>query len=357
MIIQKLKNLLHGSKQQLQRLFRKNKSECGRIAIIGGGSWATALAKVFLEQTGEIGWYMRREDRIEDIKRTGHNAAYLTGVHFDVDKIFFTSDLNEIIRKYDTLIFCTPSPYFKKHMEKVTENLQDKFIVTATKGIVPEENLVISDYFHYQYGVPREQIACLIGPSHAEEVAMNRLTYLTVGCIDTDRAQHLADTIQSDYMQVRVSADVKGIEYASVLKNIYAIGAGLCHGLGYGDNFHAVYMVNAASEMADALNLLNPSQDRSITDSVYLGDLLVTGYSDFSRNRVFGTMLGKGYSIKAAQTEMEMIAEGYYGAKCIHEILEDYKTFEFPIIKAVYSVLYENAVPAEVIKELTKLFR
>ena len=342
---------------QLRRLFHRNKYGCGRIAIIGGGSWATALAKIFLENNDEIGWYMRRPDRIEEIKKTGHNAAYLTSIKFDIDKIHFTSDINEIIRDYDTLIFVTPSPYLKQHLSKVTESLQKKFVVSATKGIVPEESMVITDYFHFQFGVPEEQLACLIGPSHAEEVAMNRLTYLTVGCIDEIRAQQLANTIQSDYIQARTSTDVKGIEYASVLKNIYAIGAGLCHGLNYGDNLQAVYMANAASEMADVLNLLNPSQERNITDSVYLGDLLVTGYSDFSRNRVFGTMIGKGYSVKTAQTEMEMIAEGYYGAKCITEILKDYQTFSFPIINAVYSILYEGAVPAEEIKKLTETFR
>ena len=342
---------------QLRKLFHRSKSGCGRIAIIGGGSWATALAKIVLEQTGQIGWYMRRDDRIEEIKRTGHNAAYLTSVQFDVSKIQFSSDINEIIRDYDTLIFVTPSPYFKQHLAKVTEDLKEKFIVTATKGIIPDENLVITDYFQFQYGIPEEQLACLIGPSHAEEVAMNRLTYLTIGCSDEQRAQQLAETLQSDYLQVRTSLDVKGIEYASVLKNIYAIGAGICHGLKYGDNLQAVYMANAASEMADVLNLLSPSQDRNITDSVYLGDLLVTGYSDFSRNRVFGTMIGKGYSIKAAQTEMEMIAEGYYGAKCITDILDEYKNFSFPILHAVHNILYNGADAAETIKELTMSFR
>ena len=352
-----MKNLLNGSKQQLKKLFRKSDNGCGRIAIIGGGSWATALAKVMLESKGEIGWYMRRADRIEEIKRTGHNAAYLSGVHFDVNKIKFTTDINEIVRDYDTLIFSIPSPYFKSLLSEVMEDMRGKFVVTATKGIVPEDNLVISDYFHYQYAIPREQIVCLIGPSHAEEVAMNRLTYLTIGCEDIERAKLLASAIKPDYVQVRVSTDVQGIEYASVLKNIYAIGAGLCHGLQYGDNFHAVYMANASCEMADVLNLLSPSQERNITESVYLGDLLVTGYSDFSRNRIFGTMLGRGYSIKAAQTEMEMVAEGYYGAKCIHELLEEYNTYEFPIINAVYAVLYENASPAEEIKKLTTVFR
>ncbi len=353
MIIRKLKSLLRG----LRLLFRRNRTSCGRIAIIGGGSWATAVAKIVVEKTHHIGWYMRREDRIEEIKRTGHNAAYLTSVHFDTSEIFFTSDINEIIREYDTLIFVTPSPYFKQHLSKVTEDMKGKFIVSATKGIVPEEQMVISDYFHFHYGIPYEQLACLMGPSHAEEVAMNRLTYLTVGCSDEAKARAFASTIQSESIQVRISSDVQGIEYASVLKNIYAIGAGICKGLNCGDNFNAVYMANAVAEMTDILSLLSPSEQRNVTDSVYLGDLLVTGYSNFSRNRIFGTMIGKGYSIKAAQSEMETIAEGYYGARCMKEILALHDNYRFPIVETVYDILYNDIRSVEAIKGLTGKFR
>ncbi len=353
MIIRKLKTLLRG----LRRLCRRNKATPGRIAIIGGGSWATALAKIVVDKTHHIGWYMRREDRIEEIKRTGHNAAYLTSVQFDTSEIFFTTDINEIIREYDTLIFVTPSPYFKQHMNKVTEDMRGKFIISATKGIVPEEQMVISEYFHNHYGVPEEQLACLMGPSHAEEVAMNRLTYLTIGCCDVLKAKAFANTIQSDYIQVRTSTDVQGIEYASVLKNIYAIGAGICSGLNYGDNFHAVFMANAVTEMNDILSLLSPSEQRNVSDSVYLGDLLVTGYSNFSRNRIFGIMIGKGYSIKAAQNEMEMVAEGFYGARCMEEILAQYSGYTFPIVNTVYNILYNEARASDAIKELTGKFR
>ncbi len=349
-----MKSSLRGLKRLL---FPKSKTSCGRIAILGGGSWATALAKVLVEQTHDIGWYMRRQDRIDEIKRTGHNAAYLTAVKFNVNEIYFTSDINEIIRKFDTLIFATPSPYFKQHLAKVTEDMTGKFIVSATKGIVPEEQLVISDFFHLHYGIPREQLACLMGPSHAEEVSMNRLTYLTVGCADELKAKALAKRLSSEYMCIRTSTDIQGIEYASVLKNIYAIGGGICNGLSYGDNFHAVFMANAAGEMTEILSLLSPSEHRNITDSVYLGDLLVTGFSDFSRNRVFGTMIGKGYSIKASQAEMEMIAEGYYGAKCMAEILEKYENYHFPIVETVYNILYKGAVPSAAMKELTTKFR
>lgn len=353
MTIRKLKHLIRGFK----RLFRRHRTSCGRIAIIGGGSWATALAKIVVDRTHHIGWYMRREDRIEEIKRTGHNAAYLTSVQFDTSEIFFTSDINEIIREYDTLIFVTPSPYFKQHMKKVTADMSHKFIVSATKGIVPEEQMVISEYFHIHYGIPYEQLACLMGPSHAEEVAMNRLTYLTVGCCDELKARTFANAIQSDHIQMRISTDVQGIEYASVLKNVYAIGAGICNGLNCGDNFHAVFMANAVAEMTDILSLLSPSEHRNISDSVYLGDLLVTGYSNFSRNRIFGTMIGKGYGIKAAQSEMEMIAEGFYGARCMKEILNQYSNYTFPIVETVYNILYNEARPADAIGELTEKFR
>ncbi len=349
----KLTSLVRG----FQRLFQGDRKGCGRVAVLGGGSWATALAKVIVDKTHHIGWYMRRQENIDQIIATGHNPSYLTQVPFNPDEIYFTSDINKIIREFDTLVFVTPSPYFKQHMEKVTESLKDKFIVAATKGIVPEENMVMSDYFHNHYGIPREQIACLIGPSHAEEVAMNRLTYLTVGCADSTRAENFARKIAGGNLIVDTSTDIQGIEYASVLKNIYAIGGGMCHGLKMGDNFLAVFVANAAAEMTEILSLLSPLEQRDINGSVYLGDLLVTAFSNFSRNKIFGTMIGKGYSIKAAQAEMEMIAEGYYGAKCMKEILDEYEGYEFPIVDAVYNILYEGAQPKRTLRALTSLLK
>ena len=312
--------------------------DCGRIAIIGGGSWATAIAKIVVGHTHHIGWYMRRDDRIEDFCRLGHNPAYLMSVHFDTSEINFSSDLNKIAQEYDTLVFVTPSPYLKSHLKKLKIRLRDKYIVTAIKGIVPDENLVCSEYFHQVYDVPYENLACIGGPSHAEEVALERLSYLTVGCADREKAQAFANVLSSDYIKTKTSTDVIGIEYSSVLKNVYAIAAGICNGLKFGDNFQAVLMSNAVQEMARFLRVVqavlmsNAVQemarflrvvhpiDRNIADSVYMGDLLVTGYSNFSRNRTFGTMIGKGYSVKSAQIEMEMIAEGYFGTKCMKEI-------------------------------------
>ncbi len=329
--------------------------DCGKIAIIGGGSWATAIAKIVVGHTHHIGWYMRRDDRIEDFRRMSHNPAYLTSVHFDVEEIFFSSDINKIVQQYDTLVFVTPSPYLKNHLKKLRTRIKEKFIVTAIKGIVPDENLVCSEYFHQVYDVPYSQLACIGGPSHAEEVALERLSYLTVGCSDEEKAQAFTKVLASSFIKTKTSTDVLGIEYSSVLKNVYAIAAGICSGLKYGDNFQAVLMSNAVQEMQRFLSAVQPLE-RHIYDSVYLGDLLVTGYSNFSRNRVFGTMIGKGYSVKSAQIEMEMIAEGFFGTKCMKEINRRMHV-NMPILDAVYNILYERISPQVEIKLLTDSFR
>ena len=298
---------------------------------------------------------MRRDDRIADFRRLGHNPAYLTSVHFDTDEIFFSSDINKVVELYDTLVFVTPSPYLKNHLKKLKTRIRDKFIVTAIKGIVPDENLVCSEYFHEVYDVPYENLACIGGPSHAEEVALERLSYLTVGCADTDKAKAFTEVLASNYIKTKTSSDVVGIEYSSVLKNVYAIAAGICSGLKYGDNFLAVLLSNAVQEMSRFLSVISPLE-RNVYDSVYLGDLLVTGYSNFSRNRVFGTMIGKGYSVKSAQIEMEMIAEGFFGTKCMKEINRRMHV-NMPILDAVYNILYERISPQIEIKLLTDSFR
>ena len=315
--------------------------DCGKIAIIGGGSWATAI--------------MRRDDRIEDFKRLEHNPAYLTSVRFNIDEIFFSSDLNKIVEQYDTLVFVTPSPYLKNHLKKLKTRIRDKFIITAIKGIVPDENLVCSEYFHQVYDVSYDNLACIGGPSHAEEVALERLSYLTIGCANIEKAKAFTEVLASNVIKTKTSSDVIGIEYASVLKNVYSIAAGICSGLNYGDNFQSVLMSNAVQEMSRFLQTVHPIE-RNIIDSVYLGDLLVTGYSNFSRNRTFGTMIGKGYSVKSAQIEMEMIAEGYFGTKCMKEI-NRHMHVNMPILDAVYNILYERISPQIEIKLLTDSFR
>lgn len=329
--------------------------DLGKIAVMGSGSWATAIAKMLLEKVEHLHWYMRRQDAVDEFKRLEHNPSYLTSVHFDVERITFSTDITEVVRACDTLVFVTPSPYLKNHLKKLKAKLHDKFIITAIKGIVPDENLVCSEFFRQVYNVPDENLAVLGGPSHAEEVALGRLTYLTVGCADTEKAQAFAETIASSYVKTKTSCDVIGIEYSSVLKNVYAIAAGICNGLKYGDNFQSVLMSNAVQEMNRFLRAVYPI-DRQVYDSVYLGDLLVTGYSNFSRNRVFGTMIGKGYSVKSAQIEMEMIAEGFYGTKCMKNINKYYHV-NMPILDAVYNILYERISPSIEIKLLTDSFR
>ena len=326
-----------------------------KIAIMGGGSWATAVAKIVLEKVDYISWYMRRPEVIEDFKRLEHNPSYLTSVHFDVNRISFSSDINEVVRNCDTLIFVTPSPYLKNHLKKLKEKLHNKFVITAIKGIVPDENLICSEYFRQVFNVPDDNLAVLGGPSHAEEVALGRLTYLTIGCTDEEKAANFADLIASSYVKTKTNSDVIGIEYASVLKNVYAIASGICNGLKYGDNFQSVLVSNAVQEMSRFLNAVYPIE-RNVYDSVYLGDLLVTSYSNFSRNRVFGTMIGRGYSVKSAQIEMEMIAEGFYGTKCMNEINRHFHV-NMPILDAVYNILYEKISPSIEIKLLTDSFR
>lgn len=327
----------------------------GKIAIMGGGSWATAIAKIVLSTQDSVNWYMRRPDRIEEFEKLGHNPCYLTSVKFDLSKIKFYSNINQAIKDSDTLIFATPSPFLKQHLKKVRTSLSDKFIISAIKGIVPDENMLVSDYFVEYYKISPENIAVLGGPCHAEEVALERLSYLTLGCADIEKVKLVAEVFKNQFLMTSVCKDVIGIEYSSVLKNVYAIAAGICHGMKYGDNFQAVFISNAIEEMrnfVDAIHVI----ERDITDSVYLGDLLVTAYSRFSRNRTFGTMIGKGYSVKSAQLEMEMIAEGYYGTKCIREINEKYKV-KMPILDAVYDILYEKKSPTLVIKQLSETFK
>jgi glycerol-3-phosphate dehydrogenase (NAD(P)+) len=313
----------------------------GKIAIFGGGTWATALAKIMLNHEKHINWYMRRPEQIADFKKTGHNPSYLSTVEFNLDRITFYSDITKIVEESDTLILAVPSPFLKSHLEKLETGLDNKFIISAIKGIIPPENLLITDYLAQYYHVPAENMAIIGGPCHAEEIALERLTYPTVACVNIQKAQIIAQIFSNRFVRASVSNDIAGIELAAVLKNVYAIASGICHGLKYGDNFQAVLVSNAISEMERFVDSVSPIE-RQIQDSAYLGDLLVTCYSSFSRNRTFGSMIGKGYSVKAAQVEMEMIAEGYYGTKCIREINEKYNV-NIPIANMVYRILYENS--------------
>lgn len=323
-----------------------------KIALIGGGSWATALAKLLLGNVWSISWFMRRPERIEEFRRKGHNPVYLSDISFDVDRIAFHSDINEACCDADIIVVAVPSPYFPATAAKITCDLSDKTIVSAVKGMVPDKNMIISEFFASRFGCREDNLLVIGGPCHAEEVALERLSYLTIGCRDEKKARDFAGMLTSPSLRTILSDDVAGIEYAAVLKNVYAIAAGIVSGMKAGDNFLAMLACNAAREMRGFIDAVAPLK-RDICLSAYLGDLLVTAYSRFSRNHNFGSMIGKGYSVTVAKMEMPMVAEGYYGTKCIHEINKAGVNAEMPILDAVYSILYERAGAQNAINGIT----
>ncbi len=322
-----------------------------KFAVIGGGSWATAITKMLCSNLSEVSWYMRNEAAIEHIEAYKHNPNYISSVEFDTTKLKLTNDINEAVAYADYLIFAIPSAFLESELEKLTISLKDKIIFSAIKGIVPETSLIVGEHFHVQYEIPYYNIGVITGPCHAEEVALERLSYLTIACGDPDKATLVAKKLSSNYIKTKITDDIIGTEYAAMLKNIYAIAAGISHGLGYGDNFQAVLMSNAIREMKKFIRKVHKMK-RNINDSAYLGDLLVTGYSVFSRNRMFGNMIGKGYTVKSAMMEMSMIAEGYYATKSAYKLNQGYGA-KTPIIDAVYEVLYEGKNAKSVFKKLT----
>lgn len=327
-----------------------------KIAVFGGGSWATAIVKMLCENLNEVGWYMRSTQAIESIKKHGNNPNYLSSVQFDLNKLKLSNDINEMVSYADYLIFVIPSAFLHQELEKLTVSLEKKVIFSAIKGIVPETSLIVGDHFNTHYKVPFNNIGVISGPCHAEEVALERLSYLTIASTDSEKAQVVADALRSYYIKCTISDDVLGTEYAAMLKNIYAVAAGIAHGLGYGDNFQSVLMSNAIREMKKYVKKVHKMK-RDINDSAYLGDLLVTGYSIFSRNRMFGTMIGKGYTVKSAQLELSQIAEGYYATKSAYRLNQQKgkKKAKTPIIDAVYAILYENKDPKKTFKKLTEV--
>jgi len=323
-----------------------------KIAMIGGGSWATALVKILCENNEKVGWWNRNEDAIEHIRLHGNNPNYLSSVEFDTDQLNLSTDINEIVREHDVLVFAVPSAFLKKALEPLTESLKDKIVVSAIKGIVPDENQIVGVYLHGKYDLDYKNIAVVTGPCHAEEVALERLSYLTAASENKAVAKMLKKQLTCSYIKVTTSDDIIGSEYAAVMKNIIAIAAGICHALGYGDNFQAVLVVNAIKEMKRFIKNVYPNK-RDITDSAYLGDLLVTAYSQFSRNRTFGNMIGKGYSVHSAMLEMNMVAEGYYAVNCIKKMgkLHD---VSMPICNMVYNVVYEGKSPRKQVAKLAE---
>ena len=322
-----------------------------RCAVIGYGSWATALVKILQENEPAVGWYIRDPEVLRHIAAEGNNPRYLRDVHFDSARLRMSNDINEVVAGADIIVLAAPSVYLNTTLEPLSVPLNDKFIISAIKGIVPDDLVTVAEYLNERYGVPFEQVGIVTGPCHAEEVALERLSYLTVVSKSIDNAALLGEKIKTSYINVTPSTDIYGAEYASVLKNIYAIAVGICIGLGYGDNFMAVLISNGAIEMTRFLEQTYPAA-RNTCASAYLGDLLVTSYSQFSRNRTFGLMVGKGYSVKSAQIEMSMVAEGYYASECIFQINKKHGV-EMPIAEAVHRILYEGGSPAAVMKKLT----
>ena len=322
------------------------------FAVIGGGSWATALVKLLCTNESRICWYMRNEAAIEHIRSHFHNPNYLSSVEFHVEQLQLTSDLSEAISAAEILIFAIPSAFLEAELTKLAVPLKDKIIFSAIKGIVPETGLIVGEHFHDKYQVDFEDIGVITGPCHAEEIALERLSYLTIACRDQDKAKRVAKALKNEYVRTKISDDIIGTEYAAMLKNIYALAAGIAHGLGYGDNFQSVLMSNAIREMKRYITRVHKMK-RNINNSAYLGDLLVTGYSTFSRNRMFGNMIGKGYRVKSAMMEMNMVAEGYYATKSAYNLKSTFKKkVRTPIIDTVYQILYAKRNARKAFKEL-----
>lgn len=324
-----------------------------QIAIIGGGSWATALVKILSGKVDKIQWWLRNPESVHFIRQFRHNPRYLSGVEIDINKVAVTSDIREALLSAEIVILAVPAAFLKTSLEDLTPDfLQRKLIFSAIKGIVPETNQIVGEFVHDHYHVDYDHIGIITGPCHAEEVALEKLSYLTVACQHTGHAAQMAYLLNGRFIRTTVSDDIFGTEYAAVLKNVIAVASGICHALGYGDNFQAVLIANASKEIKRFIDQVQPIT-RDINDSAYLGDLLVTAYSQFSRNRTFGGMIGKGYSVKSAQMEMNMIAEGFYAVNCIEIINRKYHV-DMPICKAVYNVLYQGANPAAEMLLLTE---
>jgi len=325
-----------------------------KIGVIGSGSWATAMIKMLTDnqQTKHINWWVRKQEDIDYIEQYHHNPSYLSAVEVKLDHISLFSDPKEVFQNSDIIILNTPAAYLEDALQDLQpDDFKDKLLVSAIKGIVPSIKMIVGEFLNKKFEVPLEDTVVVGGPCHAEEVSLEKLSYLTFASKNTANAAVVAQFFQNHYIKTVVSNDMLGVEYGAVLKNIYALACGICHGLGYGDNFQAVLISNAIREMEYFVNAIDP-QKREINQSAYLGDLLVTAYSQFSRNRTFGTMIGKGYSVKSAQMEMNMVAEGYFASDCIQDIILNHQ-LDMPICNTVYNILYKNQSATLAVKALS----
>ena len=321
------------------------------VAVIGGGSWATALVKLLTNNVSTVHWWMRSEEAVSHILRYKHNPRYLQSVQFDLDKVHVSTDLEQTILHADYVILATPAAFLHESLSSISPDLlKEKVVFSAVKGIIPQFHAIPARYIHKTFGTPYTNIGIICGPCHAEEVALERLSYFTIACIEEGHASKIANLLACRYLKTTLSDDLFGTEISAILKNVYALAAGICSGLGYGDNFQAVLISNAIQEIERFIDAIHEVH-RDTKTSAYLGDLLVTAYSNFSRNRTFGFMIGKGYSVKSAQLEMNMIAEGYYATKSLMEVNKKFDV-EMPILQTVYNILYNNRPPALEIRML-----
>jgi glycerol-3-phosphate dehydrogenase (NAD(P)+) len=317
-----------------------------KVAVVGGGSWATALVKILSENNVKINWWLRNKEDVAHIKQFQNNPNYLSDIQINLKKVKPSSDLLKSIEDSKVVVLAIPSAFIKDVLMQLPANaLKDKMVVSAIKGMIPGENILVTEFIHNRFNVSNDHIGVIAGPCHSEEIAMEKRSYLTIAGNDEKSADVLAKLLDCRFVKTSVIQDLYGIEYAAIMKNIIAIACGIARGLNYGDNFQAVLVANAMHEIKRFLSKVYPMNERDLNASAYLGDLLVTCYSQFSRNRTLGNMVGRGYSVKSAQVEMKMIAEGYYAVKCIHEINKEYQ-IDMPITKAVYNILYEKISPS-----------
>jgi len=327
------------------------------VAVIGGGSWATAIVKILTTNLSTVYWWVRETEIEEGIKDSGRNPLYLSSVLLDNKRICISTDLEYIVSKVDTLILVTPSTFLCSSLSSLTEkHFQKKNVVSAIKGIVPEKMQTISSYITGTFGVPMKQFGVISGPSHAEEIASEKLTFLTSGSVNFAFAEYIAEIFRTNYVKVNISTDMHGIEFSIILKNIYALAGGILRGIGIGDNLLSVFNTNCLNEMVHFIESIFPNKQRNIFSAPYLGDFLVTAYSQYSRNRSFGLMIGQGYSVRTVQLEMKMVAEGFYAIRCVHELNKEYK-IEVPIMETIYRILYENAPLKFEVQKLLELLK
>jgi glycerol-3-phosphate dehydrogenase (NAD(P)+) len=341
------------------------------FGVIGSGSWATALVKVLADNGNKVNWWIRNPKTIQYIQNRRHNPQYLSSAYFDVSLLNIADDINEVVRASDVLVLAVPSAYIKEVLEQIETNLlKEKKIVSAIKGIVPDADVLLNDYLQQHYNIPLQNYFALLGPCHAEEVASEKLSYLTFSGVDAEITEKISQYFNTPYINTITNEDILGVQYAAVLKNIYALGAGIAHGLEYGDNFLSVYIANSADEMAGFLRKagiqdivvgehtkqdpVTHKKNPNYAASVYLGDLLVTCYSLYSRNRTFGNMIGKGYNVQSAQLEMNMVAEGYNASKCIYHINANIGA-DMPIAETIYKIMWEKMLPHEGFEEIEQV--